>query len=98
MMNLDIEKLKYLLNNTEREIGRLIDNVLSDSQEDPHYSAVYASNQIKCYIQIMNELGEELPYSNAEEFFRFNAYTEDEYHAFEASRKKESEYYIGVQY
>ena len=98
MMNLDIEKLKYLLNNTEREIGRLIDNVLSDSQEDPHYSAVYASNQIKCNIQIMNELGEELPYSNAEEFFRFNAYTEDEYKAFEASRKKESEYYIGVQY
>lgn len=61
-MNLDIEKLKYLLNTTEREIGRLIDNVLSDSQEDPHYSAVYASNQIKCYIQIMNELGEKLPY------------------------------------
>ena len=97
-MNLDIEKLKYLLNNTEREIGRLIDNVLSDSQEDPHYSAVYASNQIKCNIQIMNELGEELPYSNVEEFFRVNAYTEDEYKAFEASRKKESEYYIGVQY
>lgn len=98
MMNLDIEKLKYLLNTTEFEIGRLIDNVLSDSQEDPHYSAVYASNQIKCYIQIMNELGEKLPYSNVEEFFRVNAYTEDEYKAFEDSRKKESEYYIGVQY
>lgn len=98
MQNIDIEKLKYLLNDTECEIGRLIDNVLSDSEEDPHYSAVSATNRIKCYIQIMNELGEELPYSNVEEFFKFNAYTEVEYKAFEESRKKEFEYYRGVQY
>lgn len=97
-MDIDIEKLEYLLNNMEYYIGQLIDKVLSDSTTDPHYSAVAAANRIKCYIQIMNELGEELPYSNVEEFFEFNAYTKDEYRLFEESRMKESQYYRGVQY
>lgn len=98
MVIVDTEKLKYLLNNMESYIGELIDNVLTDSATDPHYSAVAATNRIKCYIQIMNELGENLPYSNVEEFFDFNAYSKDEYNAFEASRQKESKYYRGVQY
>lgn len=97
-MAIDYEKLKYLLNNYENIIGELIDNVLSNSPEDPHYSAVAATNKIKCYIQIMNELGEDLPYSNVEEFFEFNAYTKKEYRLFEKSRKRESQYYRGVQY
>ena len=46
----------------------------------------------------MNELGERMPYSNVKEFFKFNAYTEEEYERFEESRKKESVYYRGVQY
>ena len=97
-MAIDYEKLKYLLNNMDSLIGELIDKILSDSKEDPHYSAVAATNKIKCYIQIMNELGVALPYSNVEEFFEFNAYTKEEFCLFEASRKKESEYYRGIQY
>lgn len=97
-IDIDVEKLKYLLNDMDFHIGELIDNVLNDSETDPHYSAVFTSNKIKCYIQIMNELGEKLPYSNAEEFFDFNAYTKEEYRLFEESRRKESEYYRDEQY
>lgn len=97
-MAIDYEKLKYLLNNMDCTIGELIDKVLSDSVEDPHYSAVVASNKIKCYIQVMNELGETLPYSNVEEFFEFNAYTKEEFRLFEESRRKEAQYYRGIQY
>lgn len=97
-MVIDCEKLKYLLNNMECLICDLIDKVLSDSAEDPHYSAVAAANKIKCYIQVMNELGEKLPYSNVEEFFDFNAYSQEEFCLFEESRKKEAEYYRGIQY
>ena len=97
-MGIDCEKLKYLLNNMEYHIGQLIDKVLIDSPTDPHYSAVAAANKIKCYIQIMKDLGEDLPYKNVEEFFEFNAYTKEEYQLFEKSRKKESQYYRGVQY
>ncbi len=97
-MAIDYEKLKYLLNTTDLEIGRLIDNVLSDSETDPHYSAVATSNKIKCYIEIMSELGENLPYSTIEEFFKINAYTDEEYRIFEEKRKKESVYYRDVQY
>lgn len=97
-MNINLEKLKYLLNDVDSYIGDLIDNVLADSITDPHYSAVAAANRIKCYIEIMNEIGEKLPYTNVEEFFGFNAYTKEEYILFEESRKKEAQYYRGVQY
>ena len=95
---MDIEKLKYLLNVIEDHICILIDDILTDSETDPHYSAVAATNRIKCYIDVMNDLGKTLPYSNVEEFFMFNAYTKEEYAIFEESRKKESVYYRDIQY
>ena len=98
VIDIDIDKLKFLLNMTDVQIGEQIDSVLSDSRTDPHHSAVYAKNMIKCYIQIMKELGSELPYKDAESFFLFNAYTSEEYAEFEALYKKEAEYYIGEIY
>lgn len=97
-MDVNAEKLKYLLNHMEFYIDELIDKVLSNYLTDPHYSAVAATNKIKCYIQIMNELGEKLPYTNEREFFEFNAYTNEEYKALERSKENESKYYRGVQY
>ncbi len=97
-MDINQEKLKYLLNDMEDVIGELIDNVLDDSITDPHYSAVAATNKIKCYIQIMSELGIILPYNDVEGFFDFNAYSQEEYSRFEEVRKKESQYYRGIQF
>lgn len=97
-MDINLEKLEYLLKDIDDLIMQLVDNVLSDSTIDPHYSAVTATNKIKCYIQIMSELGANLPYNDVEEFFKFNAYTKEEYRKFEASREKESKYYRGLQY
>ena len=97
-MLIDCEKLKCLLNDMEIRIEELVDKVLSDSEADPHYSAVYVSNKIKCYVQIMSELGEKLPYNSVKEFFEFNAYSQEEYRLFEEKRIKESQYYQGVQY
>ena len=98
IMSIDKEKLEYLLNNYDVHIGDLIDNVLSDDESDRHYSAVAAANRIKCYIDIMNELGKTLPYKSVEQFFDFNAYTKEEYRRFEEIRQKESVFYRGVQY
>ena len=98
MENINLEKIKYLLAFFETYITQLIDNVLVDSKEDPHYSAVAATNLIKCYIQAMTEVGENLPYDDAKSFMDINGYTEDEYTAFEIRRLEESKYYRGVQY
>ena len=97
-MGINVEKLKYLLFFMDEYISQFVDSVLSDSKTDPHYSAVAATNCIKCYIEIMTELGKELPYHNVEEYFDFNGYTQAEYTAFEDRRQKESKYYRGVQY
>ena len=78
------------------EIDRYICNVIYDSEEDPEYSAVTTSNMIKCYIDVLKCLGEDVPYSTVKEFIRHNdCYTEEEYNIFEEKRKKEAEYYRG---
>lgn len=75
-----------------------IDEVLNDSETDPHFSAVAVSNMIKCYIEIEKQLGTKLPYADVKTYFEFCAYTEDEYKLFETRRRKESEYYSDIQY
>lgn len=97
-MAIDNEKLKYMLHIQRFDIELLIENVLEDSEVDPHYSAVTATNLVKCYIEIMKELGEKLPYTDVEGFIKHNGFSEQEYLVFEKKRQKESEYYRGVQY
>ncbi len=45
----NIDKIKFILKTVKEEIVILIKNVVNDSETDPHYSAVTASNKIKCY-------------------------------------------------
>lgn len=97
-MAIDFEKMNYLLNIMYPTIEEFVDQVLNDSETDPEYSAVTAANVIKCYIQIMTDLGDAPPYDSVEGFFSINGYTDEEYQRFEKSREKESKYYIGVQY
>lgn len=97
-MAIDCEKLKYMLHIQSLDIELLIENVIEDSEEDPHYSAVTATNLVKCYIEIMEELGEKLPYTNVEGFVKAIGFSNDDYLLFEKKRKKESEYYRGIQY
>jgi hypothetical protein len=88
MDNINLEKLGYVLCFVESYIDRLIGNVLNDSKEDPHYSAVTATNLIKCYIQIMTEIGERLPYNDVRGFFKALSYTKENYAAFEKNEQK----------
>ncbi len=97
-MNIDTEKLQYVLRVMYPSIEEFVDQVLDDSEIDPEYSAVTAANVIKCYIQIETDLGCAPPWDSVEGFFRFNGYTDEEYQRFEEKRQKESQYYIGVQY
>ena len=92
------EKLKYFLRYINWDICCLINNILVDSETDPHFSAVTATNLIKCYIELMNHLGENLPFHDVGSYFPFNGFSEEEYAFFENSRRKESEYYVGEQF
>ncbi len=97
-MAMDSEKMAYLLRYFDNSLEEFVANVLANDPVDPHYSAVTATNCIKCYIEWRHEIGEPLPYSNIEEYFRWIGYSEEEYRLFESSRAEESEHYIGVQY
>lgn len=94
----NIDKIKFLLETVKEEIVILIKNVVNDSETDPHYSAVTASNKIKCYIDVMNELCEKLPFEDVVGFLEFNGFTKEEQTLFDRHRKTESEYYIGKRY
>lgn len=95
---IESDKALFWINYMESNILSFIRKVLSDSETDPHYSAVYAANIIKCIIHLLKESGQKLAYSDIKEFFISNGFSLDEYDAFEASRKKESVYYRGIQY
>ena len=96
-MEIDKEKLKYVLAFMDQWIMEEIDRALCDSETDPHKSAVAINNLIKCYIALEQQVGYSLPFHDPETFFRFNAYTKAEWEQFERKRTKESTYYLGIQ-
>ena len=92
------EKLLYLMPFIMDDIDTLVENVITDSEEDPHYSAVTAQNMIKCYVDVMTEMGINLPFHDVRSYFSASRYSECEYGTFEEKRKIESAYYIGKQF
>ena len=75
-----------------------VDQALEDSSTDPQYSAVAASNALRCYIRLKKSRGGQVPYEDEVDFFQSRGYSEGQYDLFEARRKKESEYYCGPQF
>ena len=92
----DMDKYeKYLMYYMEDYISNLVYNVLQNSKEDPHYSAVTATNLIKCYLKVMKDKGIILPYNTIKEFFEYYGFTNQEYEDFEHSRLEELPIYVG---
>jgi len=96
---MDKEKLLYILEHMDYDICKLVDNVITDSRIDPHYSAVNATNLIKCYIQVMKDIGKDLSFDTVEGYLKnTHSFTNEEIIEFENLRKIESEYYEGEQF
>lgn len=92
------DKLLYILDFFDVYLMQFIQEILMDTKEDPHFSAVAANNMILCYLEIMAELGQKLPYNSVKEYFEFQGFDPEEYDAFERSRIEESAYYRGPQF
>ena len=92
------DKLIFLLRHTEGEICKLIFDVLNDNDDDPHFSAVYCSNMIKCFMDISSAIGCSLLYNDICGFFIAHGFCLNQYYDFENKRKIESDCYRGVQY
>ncbi|MGN0547909.1 MAG: hypothetical protein ACI4I3_11310 [Acutalibacteraceae bacterium] len=90
--------IDFLLKHKEGEMCRFILNVLNNDPNDPHYSAVYAVNQIKCFIDVSNQLGRALTFDDVFGFFITHGFSQKQYLNFEISRKDESKIYRGPQY
>ncbi len=86
------EQLSYLLYHADFYIENLLWQVLTDSEQDPHYSAVTTSNLIKCYIDVMSDMGKPLPYQNVEEYLA-HLLSEEEKNLFQSKFNSESQYY-----
>ena len=95
---MDKQMLDYVLRDTDYNLQIYIQEVLDDQPDSPEHSAVYTSNMIKCYIKLMNETGNKLPFDDVKGYILYNGFSEHEYERFENSRKKEAEYYKGIQF
>ena len=89
--------LNYILRDLNFNLQIYIQNVLDD-ENSPNYSAVYTSNMIKCYIKLMNQIGNQIPFKDVKSYILYNDFSEQEYDKFEKSRKMESSYYKGEQF
>ncbi len=93
------EKIKFLLSYIENSLPTEIDNVLNDSESDPHFSAVYVSKLIKSLIFTIESYKiSDLHFSDIKECFAYLDYSDEEYEIFEKKRLIESQYYIGEQF
>jgi len=92
------ESVLFLLKSIEQELPLYIEDVLNDSFEDPHHSAVHTTSLINCVVELLTELGEKLPFYDTESYFEHAGFSKEEYKLFEESRRKESVYYRGAQY
>ena len=88
----------FILKHTEGEICREISNVLNDSNIDPHFSAVYTTNMIKCLLFVAGKVGFSFLYNDVFGFFISHGFSEKQYREFENKRKKEAEYYRDYQW
>lgn len=95
---LNYKMLDYVLRDTDFNLPVYIQEVLDDNLDKPDHSAVYVSNMIKCYINLMKQMGNQLPYQDVKGYIKYNDFNENEYERFEKIRKKESEYYKGEQF
>lgn len=95
---MDEQMLDYILRGTDCNLQIYIQEVLDDQLDSPEHSAVYTSNMIKCYIKLMNETGNILPFDDVKGYLLYNGFSKQEYERFESSRKKEAEYYKGIQF
>ena len=95
---LDYEMLNYILRDLNFNLLKYIQDVLDDDENSPNYSAVYTRNMIKCYIKLMNQIDNQIPFKDVKSYILYNDFSEQEYNKFEKSRKRESSYYKGKQF
>lgn len=95
---MDKQMLNYILRDINFNLPIYIQEVLDDEEDTPDHSAVYVCNMIKCYIKLMNQAGNKLPYNDVKGYIIYNDFNEQEYEQFENIRKNESFYYKGEQF
>ena len=92
------KKLLYLLEFMDSYIEESIYHVLSDSIDDPQYSAVTTNNLINCYIQVMREIMGNIDIVNTDDYMEQNCFTLTEINIFKSRVKEEAPYYVGEQF
>lgn len=98
LLEMNKRKEQYLLNMIAEDMKNDVHLVLNDSKEDPQYSAVITYNVIRCYIDVMEDHGELLPYHTVSEYIRYLYGDDTTYEQFKELKNKESAYFIGWQY
>ncbi len=87
------EEINRIIDWFEGDVIKFIDEVLSDNQDDPEYSAVTCSNQIITLIKVKEGYKEK--YESVEEYLYNIGYDGKCIEIFTTSKNKESKYYIG---
>jgi len=90
-------ELLYLKEHIHYYISDLLDNVITDSEDDPDYSAVTLCNLIFCYQKVFEPKKDSDSCELIKEYILETNHTIDDFETIVSKFKIESEYYIGDQ-
>lgn len=89
------ERLLYLLDHLDSFIEDEVYQVISDSTDDPHHSAVTLCNLISSYLFVMKSLSNEQVLPNITEYLADKCFTDDEIKSIYDRRDVELRLYVG---
>lgn len=73
---LNYKMLNYILRDVNFNLQIYLQEIIEDELNTPDYSAVYTNNIIKCYIELMNQIGNKLPFDDVKGYILYNNFSE----------------------
>jgi hypothetical protein len=90
VLDINVEYLMNVLRHFESNTWELIENVVHESEDDPHYSAIAANNQVVYLVELYQNLGIKKNYSDVKSFIFDHGCDDSFYETFERKQKIET--------
>lgn len=88
-MNIDKDKLNYLLVDFERDIIDLINDVLLNDEDDPHASATAVERRVKCYKSVSQYFNRTINFTDVQSFMQERGYSDEDFATVEKFKERE---------
>lgn len=88
-MNINKDKLNYLLDDLDRCLVELINEVLLNDEQDPHASATAVETHVECYKSVSVYFNRTINFTDVQSFMKEKGYSDEEFAIVEKFKARE---------